>query len=86
MRNSAGGRRLRHLAHGGAHTKTEGLATDMSQDAREFEAARAGLSVSEEEEEEEEEEVPEGVAVQPVAPPLTPQGVTVHVTMPPELQ
>jgi hypothetical protein len=83
-RNSHGGRALRAAAHGGPHTKTEGLGSDIAADAREYDAARAGLSMSEEEAEQ--EELPEGVAVQPVAPPLTPQGVTVVVTMPPELQ
>ena len=62
----------------------------MSADAREYEAARAGLSGSEgeEEEEEEEEALPEGVSVQPVAPPLTPHGVqaaAAGVKVPPEL-
>jgi hypothetical protein len=84
-RNSHGGRALRAAAHGGPHTKTEGLDSDIAADAREYDAARAGLSASEEEEAEE-EELPEGVAVQPVAPPLTPQGVTAVLTMPPELQ
>ena len=85
MRNPRG-QRARARAHGGSHTKTEGLATDMSADAREYETARAGLSVSEGEEEEE-EALPEGVSVQPVAPPLTPHGVqAAGVKVPPELQ
>jgi hypothetical protein len=85
------GARARARTHGGAHTKTEGLETDISADVREFDTARAGLSVSEGEEELEEslpqEGLPEGVGVQPVAPPLTPHGVqAVGVKPPPELQ
>ena len=67
----------------GAHTKTEGLASDISADAREFEAARAGIATSSEEEEEQ-EEGPEA-APEHEAPALAmPQGVST-VTAPPEL-
>jgi hypothetical protein len=88
-RNAHGGRPLHAQAHGGPHTKTESLGGDIAADAREYETARAGLSGSSEEEEEEEEgeeALPEGVTLQPVAPPLTPHGVSSVLTMPPELQ
>ena len=89
-RNVHGGRATRALHHGGPHTKTESLESDIAADAREYEAARAGLSLGEEEEEQEEEQNTEdakaaGVPVNPVAPPLTPSGVSATV-MPSELQ
>ena len=51
----------------GGHTKTEGLATDISADAREYETQRAGIATSSEEEEE--DLGPEAPVVE--APPLT---------------
>ena len=82
---AAGGHAGRQPQHLGAHTKTEGLASDISADAREFEAARAGIAASSEEEEEEEEAPEAEAAPEHEAPALAmPQGVST-VIAPPEL-